>query len=84
MVADVVPVDVELCVVVHVHHLVNERVLHVFFIYKAVLAEHDAVVRTEAASELLVARRAEDMRGRDPVGHECELLRHEHHSGTYI
>jgi len=58
MMSDVVPIDVKLCMIVHMHQLVNEGVFHVLFIDKAVLAEKDSVLRAEPARELLVAWRA--------------------------
>ena len=58
MVSNVVPIDVKLRVIVHMHQLVNEGVFHMLFIDKAILTEKDAVLRTEASRELLVARRA--------------------------
>ena len=58
MVSNVVPINVKLRVIVHMHQLVNKGVFHVLFIDKAVLTEKDPVLRTEASRELLVARRA--------------------------
>lgn len=83
MVSNVAPINVKLRVVVHMYQLVNEGIFHVLFIDKAVLAEKDSVLRTEATCELLVARRAQDMSGSDPVRNESQLFDHENHSGAY-
>jgi hypothetical protein len=61
---DVIPIDVEFRMIIHVNQFMYNRVLHVFLVKEPILTEHDSIVWMEAASTLLMARLAHQMIGR--------------------
>jgi hypothetical protein len=66
MMPQICPVHLELAVIVHVHQLVHEGVLHVSPTVECSLAEYDrAEIRAEAARAGFVTRGAYDVVRRD-------------------
>ena len=62
MMSQVAPVDLELCMIVHVNELVHKGVLHVFLAKEPALAHNDGTgFRMEAACTGVVAGHAEDV-----------------------
>jgi len=64
VVLDVIPIDLEFGMIVHVNHFMYNRVFHVFLVKEPILAEHDSILWMESASTLLMARLAHQMIGR--------------------
>jgi hypothetical protein len=64
VVLDVIPIDLEFRMIVHVNHFMYNRVFHVFLVKEPILAEHDSIVWMESASTLLMTRLAHQMVGR--------------------
>lgn len=61
---DVIPIDLEFRMIVHVNQFMYNRVFHVFLVKEPILTKHDSVVWMESASTLLMARLAHQMVGR--------------------
>ena len=84
VVPQVVPVHLELAMIVHVHQLVHERVLHVFLAEKSSRAKDDgSSFGVEPSSTRVVARSTVDVVRRHLAARQLQMLDHEHHRGTW-
>lgn len=80
----VVPVNVEFAVIIHMNKLVYERVFHVPLVEEPALAQYDCTsLWAEAAGARKVAWRAYDVLRRNVAPRESEVLEHEHNLRTW-
>lgn len=83
---EVVPVHFKAALIIEVHHLVSQGVLHEFLARQFIGAEEDAIVGREAAELLRVARGTSDRHGfagrRLSRGEQSDMLRQKANDGT--
>ena len=78
MMSQVAPVDLELCMIVHMNELMHKCVLHVFLAKESALAHNDgAGIRVETTCTGVVAGHAEGGVLRHGSPGEIEMLEHE-------
>lgn len=80
VVPQVVPINLELAMIIHMNQLMNKRVLHVLFVQKPALTEGDrSGFWHESPRACIVARRADNVVRCNVAAVLLEVLQHEHH-----
>ena len=77
VVPQIIPVDLELCMVVHMHELVHHSVLHVAFAHEPVLAQHDDPCRAEPSRSGTITRCADNVVRRHIRAGQLQVVQHE-------
>jgi hypothetical protein len=84
MMAEIIPIDLEFGMVVHVYELVHHGVLHMAFAKESALAEQDCTsLRAEASRPREVAGKALYVLRRHGRTLQAEMFQHEHNSRAF-
>ena len=78
---EIVPVDLELHMIVHMDELMHDCILHMILVQELALAEYDcASFGAESARPVNVTRRADNVIAGDIAAIQLEVFHHEDHS----
>lgn len=82
MMSKIVPVDLELTLVVHMHQFMHNRLLHVLFIRELSLTKDDSAFWAESTRPFSTTGSADEMVRGHIASRVLQVLKHEYNCGT--